>query len=132
MVVILDCNIWISLTLNRQIDFIADLSDEGIVLASCAELLNEITTVLNRPKFIKFISASDIEKVVKLHDLVTTSYNPGKVTKVTADHKDDYLFALAVKAKADYLVTGDKLLLDIIKYKRTQIITLARIRQVIK
>jgi putative PIN family toxin of toxin-antitoxin system len=132
MVVVLDCNIWISLTLNKQIDFIADLSDEGIVLASCAELRNEITTVLNRPKFIKFISASDIEKVVKLHDLVTTNYNPGKVTKVTADHKDDYLFALAGKAKADYLVTGDKLLLDIIKYKRTQIITLARIRQVIK
>jgi len=38
MVVALDCNIWISLTLTRQIDFIADLSDNGIIIASCEML----------------------------------------------------------------------------------------------
>jgi len=129
MVLVLDCNIWITLTLNSQIDLIADLSDNGNILPSCIELRNEIATVLKRPKFSKFISESDIEKVIRLHDLVTKVYKTGKLVKVTADPKDDYLFALAIKAKADYLVTGDRLLLNVAKYKRTQIVTLSQLKE---
>lgn len=129
MVVVLDCNIWISLTLNSQLKFIADLSDSGIVVASCHELRSEITNVLYRPKFNKLISYSDIDKVIKFHDLVTKSYYPGKILKVTSDEKDDYLFALAAKSKANYLITGDKLLLNVVKYKNTQIVTLAEFKQ---
>ncbi len=104
MIVILDCNIWIKLTLNGQIDFIADLSDQGIILASCSQLRDEITSVFNRPKFTKFISITNIEIVIELHDLVTTHFSLGKIKKVTTDPKDDYLFALAVKAKAIILL----------------------------
>ncbi len=129
MVVILDCNIWISLTLNGKIDFIADLSDDGFILSTCIELRNEITSVLNRPKFSKFISPSGVDKVVQLHDVVTKVYKTGKVLAITADPKDDYLFALAAKCKADYLVTGDKLLLNLGKYRQTKIISLAQFRE---
>lgn len=129
MVLILDCNIWITLTLNSQLDLIADLSDEGYILATCVELRNEIANVLIRPKFAKFIATTEIEKVIQLHDLVTKVYKTGKLIEITSDPKDDYLFALASKAKAHYMVTGDKLLLNMSKYKRTQIITLAQLRQ---
>ena len=131
MIVVIDCNIWITLTLNSQIDFIADLSDNGILIASCTALRNEIKTVLDRPKFSKFITQSNIEKVIELHDLVTTMYDPGKIIPVTTDPKDDYLFALSAKSKADYLVTGDKLLLDVGKYKKTEIITFANFKELV-
>ena len=98
MTVILDCNIWISLTINSQIDFIADLSDNGIIIASCDTLKHEITSVLNRPKLAKFILPTDIDKITELHDLVATQYSPGKIKPVTKDPKDDYLFARPLNA----------------------------------
>jgi len=132
MVLILDCNIWITLTLNSELAFIVSLHDKGYILPTCGELKNEIKSVLTRPKISKFISDANIEKAVTLHDLITRTYKVGKLVIVTADPKDDYLFALALKAKADYLVTGDKLLLSVVKYKRTQIITLAQLRLLIE
>ena len=95
MVFVLDCNIWVTLTLNKEIELIADLSDEGYILPTCTELRSEIANVLNRPKFSKFISYQDVQKVIQLHDLVTKVYKTGKLIEITADPKDDYLFALA-------------------------------------
>lgn len=125
MLVILDCNIWITFALNGQLSYLTELSNNGITIASCKELKHEITSVLARPKFNKFISASYIAKIIELHDLVTTNYSLGKIPKVTSDPKDDYLFALSAKSKADYLVTGDKLLLEVGKYKSTKLVALA-------
>jgi len=79
MVVVIDCNIWITLSINGQIDFIADLSDNGIIIASCSTLRNEITNVLNRPKLSKYFSSFQISKVVELHDLVTANYPLSKI-----------------------------------------------------
>jgi putative PIN family toxin of toxin-antitoxin system len=80
-------------------------------------LRDEITDVLRRPRLSKFLSESGIQKVEELHDLVTTIYEPGKILNVVADPKDNYLFALLLKSKAGFLVTGDKLLLEVIEYK---------------
>ena len=125
MVVVLDCNIWVSLTINSQIDFIADLSDNGIIIASCNILRKEIADVLIWPKLSKFISKSDANKVILLHDFVTFIYPIGKIPQVVKDKKDNYLFALTTKSKADFLVTGDKLLLEVEKYAKVKVISLA-------
>ena len=82
---------------------------------SCSTLRNEIDNVLNRPKFSKLISKDTIGKVIRLHDLVTTNFRLTKIPDIVSDPNDNYLFALSVKAKANYLVTGDKLVLDIEK-----------------
>ena len=132
MIVVLDCNIWISLTINDQLDFIATLSDNGTLIASCTTLRDEILNVLNRPKLTRFISHAYTDKVIGFHDLVTTMYKTGKIVSVTSDLKDDYLFALCKKCKAEYLVTGDKLLLDVAKYKTTEIISLTNFKLLIK
>jgi len=131
MIVVLDCNIWVSLAINSQIEFIANLFDDGVVIATCTNLRNEITDVLHRPKLSKFISNPDIEKVVELHDLITISYKLSKIPDIVADPKDNYLFALALKAKADFLITGDKLLLKAIEYKKTKVITLPNFKKII-
>ena len=66
--------------------------------------------------------------MIALHDLSTTFFKPRKLLSVTKDPLDDYLFALALKSKADYLVTGDKLLLDVVTYKITRVISLSDFR----
>lgn len=131
MIVVLDCNIWISLTINSQIDFIAELSDAGNLIASCPEFRNEIENVLNRPKLAKFVAQNTVQKVISLHDLVVTNYNIRKIPNVVRDLKDNYLFALSSKSKADYLVTGDKLLLALKQYGKVKVINLADFKQLI-
>jgi len=37
-----------------------------------------------------------------------------------------------VKSKADFLVTGDKLLLDVIEYKKTQVIKLTDFKKIVQ
>ena len=131
MIVVLDCNIWITLTINSQIDFIAELSDNGNLIASCLELKHELETVLKRPKLAKFVTPETVEKVISMHNLVATNYKIGKIRSVVTDLKDNYLFALASKSKADYLVTGDKLVLAVGRYKKVRIISLADFKQLI-
>jgi predicted nucleic acid-binding protein len=51
---------------------------------------------------------------------------------VVTDPKDNYLFALSEKSKADFLITGDKLVLQVKKHKRTKVITIADFRTITK
>ena len=128
MTVILDCNIWVTLAINGEFGFIADIFDTEITIVSCDELKREIENVLNRPKLKRYVSGEQSVKMIALHDLSTTFFKPGKLLSVTKDPFDDYLFALALKSKADYLVTGDKLLLDVVTYKNTRVISLSDFR----
>ncbi|BAU55510.1 putative toxin-antitoxin system toxin component, PIN family [Mucilaginibacter gotjawali] len=102
------------------------------MIASCSTLRKEITEVLHRPRLRKFISDANIQNIVALHDLVSTNFLPRTIPNVVADPKDNYLFALAMKSKADYLVTGDKLLLDVIEYKKTQVIKLTDFKKIVQ
>jgi len=131
MTVILDCNIWVTLAINGEFKFIADLFNNDITIVSCDELKREIENVLNRPKIKRYVSDEQVLKMIELHDLSTTFFKPGKLLSVTKDLQDDYLFALALKSKADYLVTGDKLLLDVVTYKNTSVISLSDFRTLV-
>jgi putative PIN family toxin of toxin-antitoxin system len=88
-------------------------------------LLDELITVLLRPKFRKYFSKDYIEELIHFHELTTTFFEVNKITEVVADEKDNYLFALCKSAKADYFITGDKLLLNVDKYDNSSIITLS-------
>ena len=132
MLIVLDSNIWITLALNSQLYYITDLKKNGIIIGSCSELRHEIATVLSRPKFNKIFSELQIIKVTELHDSETTTYKTGKIIKITSDPKDDYLFALSSTSKANYLVTGDKLLLNVAKYKDTEVISFSRFKEIFR
>jgi putative PIN family toxin of toxin-antitoxin system len=132
MTVIFDCNIWITFTLNRQIDVFTNLFDSGVEIASCIHLKSELEDVLRRRKFHKLLTDEYVLKTLELHDLVTKTHKLGKLISITTDPKDDYLFALCSKSRADYLVTGDKLVLNVEKYKHTEIISLNRFKEIFR
>ncbi|MDB5001794.1 MAG: putative toxin-antitoxin system toxin component, family [Mucilaginibacter sp.] len=130
MIIVLDTNIWISLALNQQLDFIEILNSKEIVIASCDQLLDELVTVLLRPKFRKYFSNNHIEDLVHFHELTTILFKVSNITQVVTDEKDNYLFALCKSAKADYFITGDKLLLNVDKYDNSSIITLSTFKTI--
>ncbi|WDZ99374.1 putative toxin-antitoxin system toxin component, PIN family [Mucilaginibacter sp. SJ] len=131
MIVVLDCNIWISLALNQQLDFISSLQKNKITIATCKNLQEELTNVLLRPKFRKYFSQSYTSQFLQFYKLVTKDFELANIENVVSDPKDDYLFALCQISNADYFVTGDKLLLEIPIHGKTIVATLADFKRII-
>ena len=131
MVVLLDSNIWVSIAINRQLDFIASLHKKNITIVTCKNLVDELIDVLLRPKFKKHFAKNYVEKFIQFHQLSSDIHEVTDIVQVVSDAKDNYLFALCKIAHADYFVTGDKLLLTVGKYYQTSIITLAEFRNLL-
>jgi putative PIN family toxin of toxin-antitoxin system len=100
------------------------LHDKDLVILLSEELYQEITTVASREKFRKYISGSDI--------VLLQTYLLQRACFVTIysrlifleDPKDAFLFSLCKDGEVDYLITGDKTLLDINEFEQTKIVSL--------
>ena len=126
--VILDTNLWISFLITKDFGFLDKyISTKKAKLVFSEELIQEFVEVVTRPRFQKYFKETDIEHLLHIFD------NFGIMIKVTSkieqcrDHKDNFLLNLAVDSKADYLVTGDKDLLEIEKIITTDIVTIRQL-----
>jgi len=123
---VIDTNIWISFLLTNRILFTQNLlQNPKLVILACQVLFSEVSQVLRRPKFKKYIKSYDIERFEEIFrnyalNIILKTNTKGK----TRDEKDDFLLALAFDGNADYLVTGDKDLLVLGHFESTQMITL--------
>lgn len=76
-------------------------------------LLGELSTVLRRSKFRRYVSEDEAEQYVDvLRRLAIILEDPEEVPAVSVDPKDDYLMALAASAGA-IVVSGDPHLTEI-------------------
>ena len=125
--IVIDTNIWISFLLTKDFSaFDKIVSSANLTLLFSSKLLEEFVEVAGRPKFKKYFSQTDLEELLfrmKEHGefiLVTSSAN------ICRDPKDNFLLSLSKDGKASHLITGDKDLLDLKRFGRTQIITLKK------
>lgn len=86
-------------------------------------LIEEFIDVVSRPKFKKFFSKKDIEKILEYFDEFGEMVSVQTNINVCRDEKDNFLLNLAIDSKANYLITGDKDLLDLKNFEETKIIT---------
>lgn len=122
--IILDTNLWISYLISSRLIKIDLLFEQGkIRLIFSEESLQEFIEVANRPKFRKYFSEEDIEELLSLFDYFGELVEVNSVVEICRDPKDNFLLALAKDSEADYLITGDKDLLEIKQFESTKIIT---------
>lgn len=122
--VIIDTNLWISFLLSKNLSAL-DLffQDSGITLLFSKELLDEFVGVTSRPKFKKYFSSDDLQ------DLIANINQHAEFILVSSevfecrDPKDNFLLSLAADGKATHLITGDKDLLELHKFRKTIILT---------
>lgn len=122
--VVLDTNILISsLLFKGELAGIVDLWKAAeIAPVFSRETFDEFRIVLEYPKFrltkdeIKSIIA---EEVLPFFDIVETTGGVGRVCK---DRDDDKFIVCALSAAADFIVSGDKDLCDLVKYRSVKII----------
>lgn len=79
--------------------------------------------IINKLKW-KFLSNEQfIVKTTLFLDQYSQKYLPKHKVRICADPNDNFLLELAETAKAKYLISGDKKVLDLKTYKYTQIIS---------
>ena len=118
--VVADANVLISAALARspQAPSVLTLDaalDGRLELITSPLLLQEIASVLARPRLQKYISADEALRFITDLAAQTTLLTdpPGPHPAVCRDPRDDYLVALATASGAEAIVTGDLDLLAI-------------------
>lgn len=83
-------------------------------LVACAHLLDELESVVVRPKISRMVSEDRI--ATYLEGLATGTImldDPVEPKRMSTDPDDDYLVELAESSRADFLVSGDRHLTDL-------------------
>ena len=101
-------------------------------LLTAAEQIEEIALVTRYPKIRARLAPAVAGRLVnRLRDVAIVVQNLPKVD-VASDPSDNYLLALAEAGQADFLVTGDKALLGLKRYKSTRIVAPSALLELLK
>ena len=131
--VIVDTNCWISFLIGRRLSRLVDLlCSERVKLVVCDELLEELREVTARPKFAKYFPKKEVDSLIEFMRLAGDTFVPTKQVRKCRDAADDYLLALAIEARAHYLVTGDQDLLVLKKISNCRIVDVATFEKEVK
>ena len=89
------------------------------------ELFTEFLEVTKRPKLKKYFKAKDLSALLDLMNSFSELIEVHSNVDLCKDKKDNFLLNLAIDSNANFLVTGDKDLLELEKVKKTKIVTMS-------
>lgn len=122
---IIDTNLWVSFIISNKQNQLDDLlfTKKARLLFS-VELIAEIESTIAKPKLKKYFDPDALKDMLSAIEPFTDLVEVKSTVAVCRDPKDNFLLALAKDGKADYLITGDKDLLELRKFGKTKIITI--------
>lgn len=127
MRLVIDTNLYVSALINsnsrQRLDRV--LLDPEYTILLNDTLLAELDEVIHRPKFLRYLSPTQIDQFMNLLLERSTLVHTVSVVQISPDPKDDFLLALCRDGQADYLLTGNKIdLLALNQFEKTRITTL--------
>lgn len=127
MRVVLDANVLLSglVTGTSTPQRIVQLwSDDQFDLVASDHILDGVERALLKPYWQRRLDLTQIQdRLTRLRRIVDVVSPTDDVHGVAEDDEDDLVLATAVAAEADYLVTGDKYLLDIEEFRGIRIVS---------
>lgn len=124
--VIFDANIYLSFFLTQG-DTIAAIFDAWqnnmFEVYASPEIITEVKRVFLYPKLQKYLTKNDVNKLSYLLDRIVVKIYPSEKMDFSRDPDDAIYLEAAFACKADYLVTGDRDLLDLKIYREIRIFT---------
>ena len=114
MRVVLDLNLFVSALIGKTATraILDHWRTQQFVLVLSERLLAELRAVLARPKFQRYFTVDDVQILIALLEEHAEFVEPTIRLELSRDAKDNILLDVAATAHANYLVTGDKDLLD--------------------
>ncbi len=131
--VIFDTNVWISFLIGKRLAIIKNyLSSGKIVIILTSQLITEINEVTTRPKLQKYFPQQNVKELLQLLNTIAVFVEIKPKNFICKDAKDNFLLDLIEFSKANYLVTGDKFLLELNPFKTAEIINPANFEMTLK
>jgi putative PIN family toxin of toxin-antitoxin system len=104
------------------------LEEQTVVLSR--QMLAELSDVITRDKFtVKSSQVNRFLSILMRNSKIVTD-NP-RFTVISEDSDDDVILNTAYTGKADYIVTGDKHLLVLKKFKKTKIVNVTQMLEIL-
>lgn len=123
MKVVIDTNVLISLLFGKTLKGLKKkIKAKEFNLIISPELLTELVTVLERPKF-RMLSEEDKKDLFFIIEEVATMVYPAMKISACRDPKDNIILECAVAGKVDYIISGDPDLLVLNPYQNIKIVT---------
>lgn len=122
--VVFDTNVWISIFMNKRLkdDFLRIRQNITVYISD--DIALEILKVLHYPKILEILRKLEISERDILRILANNSKRivPSvKLWVIEEDSTDNIMLECAMAAGADVIVSGDKHLLNLGKYKKTRV-----------
>lgn len=129
--IVIDTNILVSAIVFRGKPWqILDLAlDEFIEAVISPTLISELVEILSK-KFL--LPKEEINSITEDIDDSFTQVYPSKTLNIARDKDDNRVLESAVEGKCQYIVTGDKDLLDLGTFRKVKIVTAQQFLQAIK
>jgi putative PIN family toxin of toxin-antitoxin system len=122
--VIFDTNVWISFLIGKRLAKIKNhIADGSITIVVTEQLLSELKIVTSREKIKKYFPKNSVKELIELLEVIAIKIEIVPTHFINRDPKDNFLLDLIDFSKADYLVTGDKDLLEHNPFKTAKILT---------
>ena len=129
---VLDTNILVSALITKKdsvpLKLYKAFITQKFLLITSPSILAEVEDVINRDKIVKYHKLNLKQRKIIIEQLLTLCYvtlesvKPDKVI-VERDPKDDKFLHAAKEAHADYIVSGDKDLLDLKEHEGIKILS---------
>lgn len=132
MTIVIDTNLWVSYLLGRTLGTLLSLIETSVPpvnVISCSDQRSELEDVLSRQFFVDRISADERRRVIDY--LNERSIEPSVAEPITElrDPNDNYLLEVAVAGGAEVIVSGDKDLLELKRFRGIEILTYGAFEQ---
>ena len=123
---VIDTNLWISFLITQKWHVLDDWLIAGrVVVLFSKELIDEINTTVKKPGLKKYFRADAVTEMLSVFEPYSELVEVHSSVTLCRDPNDDFLLALSRDGQADYLLTGDKALLEIGQFGKTRITTIA-------
>lgn len=131
--IIIDTNLWISFIISNKQSFLDELlfSYEIRILFS-SELIDEIERTITKPKLKKYFQTNALQEMLLAFDSFIDFIEAESLVSICRDPKDNFLLSLAKDGRADYLLTGDKDLIELKNFGKTKIFTITAFSEEVK
>ncbi len=122
---IIDTNLWVSFIISNKQSLLDQFLFTGDTrLLFSTELITEIRQTIIKPRLKKYFGTNALEEMFSTFEPFIDLIEVVSIVTICRDPKDNFLLALAKDGKADYILTGDKDLLELKKFGRTKIKTI--------
>ena len=125
--VIIDTNLWISFIISKRFNTLDPIfQSSNIRVLFNIELIEEIRATVEKPKLKKHFDSKAVGEMLLTFESMIELIQVKSKVQVCRDSKDDFLLSLSKDGKAHFLITGDKDLLSLNRFRKTDIVTFSQ------